>query len=349
MVIVILIMMLLTLIVTSMTKNANREQRQALDRQLSSQAFYAAESGINDARDYYTQFANDPVSPAPASKDDCSGLPGSLPGNQFPGMNYSSQVGDSTNIVSSYSCVIYDATPDSLVFSDVGVDKSVVMPIKDVSNAPIKSLTFTWKVPNNANYDFSGCPGSGFPQSLSNCDAGVLRVELIDPTNTNRDALINNDFLAYISPSSNVNSSPANPNYGSGRGTANQGVSWRGGCTGGSDGECSITINNINQSVLLLHLRSIYNENQVTVTGKIVDPNPPNPVRAVKFKDGQMLIDSTGKASDVLKGLGVRVPLNAYGNGLYPEFSLQTSDAVCKLQQIVPSSLSGASSSDNCP
>lgn len=46
MVIVILIMTLLTLIVLAMTQNSNREQRQALDRQLNSQALYAAESGL---------------------------------------------------------------------------------------------------------------------------------------------------------------------------------------------------------------------------------------------------------------------------------------------------------------
>ena len=72
-VIVILIMTLLSLIVLSMTKNANREQEQSLERQLNSQAFYAAKSGINDARDYYTQHANDanPTDRALSSKSDC--------------------------------------------------------------------------------------------------------------------------------------------------------------------------------------------------------------------------------------------------------------------------------------
>ena len=47
-IIVVVIILILTLVVLAMSRNANREQRQALDRQLSSAAFYAAESGIND-------------------------------------------------------------------------------------------------------------------------------------------------------------------------------------------------------------------------------------------------------------------------------------------------------------
>lgn len=342
MVIVILIMTLLSLIVISMTQNANREQRQALDRQLNTQAFYAAESGVNDARDYYTKYANDPSSPAPGKKTKCDNSEtGALLGNQFP--HYSSTVGAGVN---KYTCVLYDATPNSLVFSDVSTDASVVMPIQDNTGAKIQKLTFTWQRPNNPNYNFSGCPNSGFPQSLNNCDAGVLRLELInvdDSIINDRTALISNDFLAFLAPSHNATSIPANPDYPNGIGTSKQGVSWRGGCTGGVSGQCSITINNINQNKFLLHLRSIYNHNSVEITGKTVGGND------ILFKNAQLMIDSTGRASDILKRVQVRVPLNNYGNGIYPEFAIQTSNAVCKLQQIIPTGFAGASSSDGCP
>lgn len=343
MVIVILIMTLLSLIVISMTQNANREQRQALDRQLNSQAFYAAESGVNDARDYYTRWANDPTSPAPSQKTKCDNTETAAPtGEQFP-HGYSSTVGATVN---KYTCVLYDANPNSLIFSDVSTDKSEIMPVQDKTGNKIRQLTFTWQVPNNSTYNFSGCPGSGFPQKLTNCDAGALRVELVnidDSIVNDRNALISNDFLAYVSPSSSVNSAPVNPDYGNGVGTSKQGVTWRGGCTGGVNGKCSLTINNINQNKLLLHLRSLYTDNSVQITGKTVAGND------VLFKNGQLMIDSTGRASDVLKRVQVRVPLNDYGNGVYPEFAIQTSNAVCKLQQIIPSGFGDATSSDGCP
>ena len=46
-VVTLIIMIVLTLIVTGFAQLARREQREALDRQLSAQASYAAESGIN--------------------------------------------------------------------------------------------------------------------------------------------------------------------------------------------------------------------------------------------------------------------------------------------------------------
>ncbi|MCA9330399.1 hypothetical protein KDA11_07130, partial [Candidatus Saccharibacteria bacterium] len=44
----IIIILLMSLIILAMVRNATREGRQSLDRQLSDQAFYNAESGIND-------------------------------------------------------------------------------------------------------------------------------------------------------------------------------------------------------------------------------------------------------------------------------------------------------------
>ncbi len=341
MVIVILIMTLLSLIVLSMTQNANREQKQSLDRQLNSQAFYAAESGVNDARDYYTKFANAAVDPAPDKKTKCDGSETNAPaGQQFP-HGYSNTVGSSVN---QYTCVLYDAYPNSLVFSDVSTSKSELMPIQDKTGAKIRQLTFSWARPNNANYNFTGCPVSGFPQSLTNCDAGALRIELINIDDLiihDRAALVNADFLAFASPSRNAASAPASPDYANGVGTAKQGVSWRGGCTGGAAGGCTITINNIGQNKLLLHLRSFYNDNTVTITGKTTAGNN------ILFRNGQLMIDSTGRASDILKRIQVRVPLNDFGNGIYPEFALQTANGICKLQQIIPPGFPDAGSTED--
>lgn len=47
--VVTIIMIVLTLIVLAFARLVQREQVQTLDRQLNAQAFYAAESGINDA------------------------------------------------------------------------------------------------------------------------------------------------------------------------------------------------------------------------------------------------------------------------------------------------------------
>lgn len=351
MVIVILIMTLLSLIVVSMTRNANREQRDALDRQLNSQAFYAAESGINDAKDYYLNHANDPVSPAPVKKDKCDGSEtGASAENQFPGPDYDSKVGSDGD--NRYSCVLYDATPETLSFTEISTNNSKITQLEDADGDPIRTLTFTWKRPVPANtaadpnptYDFSGC-SSDFPPSLDNCDAGVLRIGLIDPNATTRNDLIAQNFLSFVSPRSSAASAPLAPAYANGLGKEGQGVKWSGGCTGGEDGKCTIKINGINRNKLLLHLRSIYTGNQVEISGtKLVA----GVVKTVKFKDAQMMVDSTGRAADILKRVQVRVALNGYEQGVYPEFSLQTTEEICKLLQIIPPGQPGAVSSSGC-
>lgn len=336
MVIVILIMTLLTLIVIAMTKNANREQRQALDRQLNSQAFYAAESGVNDAKDYYIKNALNSVGAAPAEKKKCDGSETNAPtGEQFPGNEYKSQVGEANN---KYSCVLYDVNPPSLEFTKVDIGKSIITPLEDVNpNTPIQTLTFTWKKPNVSDYNFAGCPAA-FTTALNNCDAGVLRIELIDTNSGSRDQLIANNFLSFASP----NASGTNPTaYSSGIGTAAQGVNWKGSCSNGPSGKCSLTITGINKTKLMLHMRSIYNENSVSITGTKVGGD------AVEFKDAQMMVDSTGRSSDILKRIQVRVPLNDFGSRLYPEFALQTAEDICKLLQVIPGGQS-ISSSNGC-
>jgi len=47
-----ILMIVMSLIVVGFAQVSRRNQRVALDRQLSTQAFYAAESGVNDAREF---------------------------------------------------------------------------------------------------------------------------------------------------------------------------------------------------------------------------------------------------------------------------------------------------------
>lgn len=317
MVIVILIMTLLSLIVVAMTRNANREQRQALDRQLNSQAFYAAESGINDAKDYYFKNATDPATPR--SKDSCDGVGTAVVGDQFP--ERTSDLGNN----SRYSCVLYDADPPFLEYTSIDTNASEITPLEDIhSGLNIQSLTFKWKKADINQHNFSDCPGgNNFPPRLpDNCGAGMLRIELIDPSAPNRDELTARSFLAFISPGSNAN--PVTQTYAQGA----QGLVWSGGC-GGDDNECSITINGVNKRKLILHLRSIYSNNWVKITGRT------NANTDVEFKNAQMMVDSTGRSADVLKRIRAMVPLHEF-NGVYPEFALQTKDDICKLQQIFP-------------
>ncbi|MBP7807565.1 pilus assembly PilX N-terminal domain-containing protein, partial [Candidatus Saccharibacteria bacterium] len=89
----------ITLITVSFAFLMRREQRQVLDRQLSTQAFYAAESGVNDA------VAALKAGTITGDIDTC----GSPPYDE----NLSSVI--------SYSCMLIDQSPDSLEFDPIAI------------------------------------------------------------------------------------------------------------------------------------------------------------------------------------------------------------------------------------
>src|SRR3954463_2749341 len=104
-----LLMVVITLIVLGFAQISRRNQRQAVDRQLSTQAFYAAEAGINDARNLIkTALSSGATIPA---KTDCTN--GSGPAAAF----YStlSPSLDTPNNV-SYTCLMVDPAPKDLLY-----------------------------------------------------------------------------------------------------------------------------------------------------------------------------------------------------------------------------------------
>lgn len=309
MIIVIIVMLLLTLIVLAMSRNANREQRQALDRQLSNQAYYAAESGINDAVDYVAKNSNEPG--FSTIKDGC----GALSNDYDPEINPEGPV--------KYTCVMYNTEPDNLQYT-VQEDKSEIIPIQP-SNGGLKELTISWEQ-HEGSGDFSGCSEdtASFPNvndyNTQACSAGVLRVDLIDPNSgLDRATLAENNFVAFFVPGGGSSTSTIS------RGAALGDKGGRVIAADCSDGtKCQVTITGLSLSAnnrMYLKVRSVYTENNVTITG--VDDDG-----AIKFEQAQMMVDSTGKANDVLKRLQVRVPLKS--KVPYPEFAIQTADSICK-------------------
>lgn len=340
MVIVILIMTVLTLIVLSLTQNSNREQRQALDRQLNSQAFYAAESGVSDAKDYVSQ---NPTT-APQRTTDCDSLPGAAPGQIFPGKP--SRVGQATldeNI--RYSCVLYDQHVRDILIG-VGTNHTETIPIQHSNHAEnIGELTISWVRERGVSDDqdvnvenFSTClsagPANTLPANLHpDCEAGVVRAVLVNPSvggglNSRRE-LLDNSLVAFLRPT--TSGAVPSIDYGNSIGSVSkQGQLVSGSCSGN---QCTVKITGINRAKLYLQLRSIYKANQVTVTGTTTAGNP------IEFDRAQMSIDSTGRANDVVKRIEVRVRLSGINSESVPSFALQATNDICKRLKVRPSAV----------
>lgn len=314
-IIVMVIIMILTLFVLAMARNANREQRQALDRQLSSQAFYAAESGVNDTVNYIRTY----LTTVPKEKTGCDNTGFS----NFP----NSQVGSDPSI--KYTCLLYDMNPKTLEFGNVTSDSATVAPLQDSEGRGINTLTISWDNPDGGN-NFS-CPSLGTlpPSSNYTCDVGMLRLEIIDANSLNRDALVNSDFTAFLYPATSAGAVQNRVgNVG-----ATQGIFAQGSCSStGTPRKCSVTIGGMGingDGKFYLRVRTLYQEKSSVVVSGTTQAGSD-----VKFQGAQIMIDSTGKANDILRRIQVRVPVIPKYNE--SEFAIKTTESLCKLMSVYP-------------
>lgn len=327
MVVTVLIITLLALITLAMSRNADREQRQALDRQLSSQAFYAAESGVNNV----VELVNNPQSygVVPDKKESCDDT-------DITFLRVNKDLTDDGTV--TISCLLYDQSPDTLEYGNVATNQSEVIPLR--SGSGINNLIISWHQAESDG-NVSECGGSisttTFPpasQYPPNCQAGILRAEIIDARDLRRDSLIDNNFVAFLVPQSGPSGHPV-INYTTG--SQNQGRIVEARCSDNhKPKKCKIQITGLGlqqNQTMFLRLRSVYKPNTVTISG-------------AQFVGAQIMIDSTGKANDVLRRIQVRVPLRDKYD--YPEFAIQSTESICKLLEIVPPGISGVVSNDYC-
>lgn len=93
---------------------------------------------------------------------------------------------------------------------------------------------------------------------------------------------------------------------------------------------CNVDVTGFNATTVLLRLRTIYSNSQVSITGY-------SGATQLRLKGAQSLVDATGKAQDVLRRVQVRVPSRAVYS--YPESAIEASDSVCKQLQVYPGSI----------
>ncbi len=307
-----LIMIILSLIVLGFAQLTRREQRQSLDRQLSTQAFYAAESGVNDA--------------VKALSDNPGLLTASIP----PGCDgFKSAAGltgqlDGTNVV--YTCLIVDAVPSSLEFDSVDTNDSTSFPVASNNGSVLSSITVSWQAKAySSTFDCAGLPSNLHPQGAPACPTGMLRLDIV-PTNTlNRSALMQKNKTLFLAPSSGGSTTVAYD-------TAVSGDKITVTCNDGATPKaCQATITLPtgagSSSEYYMHVRSIYAASAMTVSANDSAGNP------AALKGVQILVDSTGRASDVLRRVQIRVPIDA---SIHPGFAIQSTDTICKRLKINP-------------
>lgn len=345
-IITVVVMLVLSLIIITFSRVARREQRQALDRQLNTQAFYAAESGINDAVEAIKTGA---IS-ATAEKNDCNPLPSA-----------SKQLDGAAGAI-SYSCVLIDPTPISFQLSSLSPGESKVLKIEREGGGNVGQISIYWQ-DSNENERFDGCPGNAnyqtFPSTWNadTCGPGMLRADMIriPNGNFNRAQLINEAFTSFMVPTrrsgAGAYTGPGSVNLSGNQGFGNQGVISPASCPayGGSGvittpnsptrpRHCVVHITNLNAPRFYLRLSALYKAASVEICTPDCGTNS-----TVAFASGsQAKIDSTGRVSDVLRRVQVYVDATDSGPFPFPLNAIESGDAICKrFSDAPPSFLSG--------
>lgn len=328
-VVTLIIMTILVLITAGFFQVVNREQQATIDRQLSTQAFYAAESGVNDAVAAIAASAN----PKDLETEDCEDF------QNTPELSSGAQLSSDDSV--GYTCVLIDVTPDSIEKKSVETERPTVIIIDpvDESGTPLQlgALNLSWQsesLPDTIS--FPPDSSSNFPATWDYA-APVLRFTITPLNQLNRNALIENTFTGFLRPSDGAGG-PTNISVSAGLATqSTQGQIYNTACTTTIDANSPRYCNSrLDFSSLglttkyLLTLRAVYHNADIYMEGESATGDP------VLFDNQQAVIDATGRAGDVLQRIQVRVPIEEQ----YPRpgFGIETSrgGGICKQLNVGP-------------
>lgn len=319
-----IMMIVITLIVLSFAQLTRRGQREALDSQLSAQAYYAAESGVNDAMQVVAAAIRNG---GEANNPGC-GLSGnfatSIPSTELtPGV--------------SYTCLRVDTTPNSLLAS-LSVDSSKVLNL--TPQGDMDTLHIQWKAANNTlSYGefvnrYNQCPEktslTGDFTTFANwkCPYGILRFDLVPTSGSlSRKDLLEKTMTVYAVPSKNVTSGDGplyNLVYAS---NTQQGIRAAAKCAADNSGFCELNISGFPAGVTSYAMR--VTSKYVSVPALVVRATDDASEEPLPFKNSQAVIDVTGKAQDVLRRIEVHIPLGGT-SGAYSDYAIESADSICK-------------------
>ncbi len=305
-------LIVISLIVLGLAEISQTEQRNTTDSQLSDQAFYSAESGVNDAVTAIESLVSSGQTvPAKLSCTNSSSPP----------YNFTGIVNTVYN--DYYTCLTINPSPSTLSYP-VNT-QSTVIPL--TSSSAINSITLTWTTPTGLGAGNCNITKDHFvpanPISNWPCNFPVLRVDLLDAngqlernvSSTTNDWSTDTATMFFMPT---FGSADPNPSLNE-RGTVVEAH-----CTQTINPQptCSATINLSGGTSYYMRETALYKSgSSLTVTAN---------GGAVSFNGVQVVIDSTGKAQDILKRIRVAVDLTAANANILPSGALISEDSVCK-------------------
>lgn len=304
------LILVISLIVLGFSLVSRRSQQQTLDRQLGQQAIAAAESGANMAAAIIQKQLASGISPtALPEKTTCQDYA------TYPELRLD---GDNVKV----TCLLVHRDTDSLSYANITEGSPTVVPL--TTDSTLGEVTITWRN-NEGVADASGCSSNGHSRPQKNawqCNFGLLRIDIAPVSNGNATVFAK---TAFIYPYRDLApATPSTPSYAVG---ALNGSFIDAACSGG---QCRVKITGIAGAEYFMAVRSLYKDSDLSVTGV-------NTLGGAVTFNGQAVVDSTGKAGDVVKRIQVRVPLEAGSAGVAPGYVVESEGSLCKKFSVAPS------------
>jgi Tfp pilus assembly protein PilX len=356
MIVVIFMSIILTIVTLGFIRIAINEQRTATDDDLSARAYYAAESGLEDAKRAIAKKLVDPTTVL--NENTCD-----------PPAGYNAVLSATTEFDTEYTCQLIDFTPSKVTteFSSPNQVKQFQLKPVDAADNPTTydSLTLRWHIdavsPDGDGAVSGGGPvfirpatATNIPQNGSWNFPAMMKVTLISyPDGTPANRINEPDIVAatvLVSPNTVSGANGFTANVFPGGASVNSAVDKR---VYGAD---CIDSNNNMSCTMVFDLSGIK-----TAGNRIVDVRISNLYEAttaeltmsdggtpVFFKDAQVVVDVTGRAGGVYRR--VEAALDLTNPNLLPDFAIQSATNICKDFTFtdVTSGFSGGSAGSSC-
>ncbi len=315
-----IIMVILALITLGFTRIMQREQRQALDRQLSRQALYASESAANEV---YSKILSNPglyddEKTGCNPEDDVSS-----DGTVRPLFTSAETDIDGGAGQIQYSCVLYDQSPKELKY-DVSSSESKLVELKSSSGA-YSTLNISWSNSDdnlNTTATLPECDNAGeFPPTRGGT-MPLLKIDLTNTSTYSRASLLSNSEYMYLAP--------CRGGGGGNPGTYTIDKDTRGDvvpvyCTNLGTCDVAISTGDLSSDSYLARIKPVYENASVNISGTTASGD-------AEFVGAQIKIDVTARANDVVRRLQINAPFSSVENP--PEAVLQSFAGICKLLEV---------------
>ena len=320
-----IMLLVISLIVVGFTRVASQNRREALDRQLSTQAFYAAESGVNAV----LRAAKSDPGILTKTVDTCSDT---QPLSPLPRLSTNPQV--------KVTCILVDPIVPYLEQGEIMAGSSAVFKLDardaEGNEVDLTKLVVVWHGSNQSGNASTGCPtnANSFKSVYTACDYGLLRLDLLNGSYEDADKLVAHTRAIFAQPTAGTPAAlttdfvSADTQAYRGLGKCVSAGSASIGNVSVGAGNCAavININTNNTAPHIFYLRTsmMYNK---ALNLQVYGFSGSVPVQ---FAGDQVSIDSTGKAIDVLRRVQVRMPIARSDSSNVLPFAAYAKNGVCK-------------------